>query len=196
MSGWRRRGAGCWRRSRLPGGTAPCPSRTSSAGCGSPRPVLAVPVPTISPPPAPAGCARLSGPGGALAALVARHEILRTVFGEAEGRPFQRVLPPAAVPLPVREVGPDGLSAAIEAEAAVAFDLEQGPLLRAVLLRLAPADHALLLLQHHLVSDGWLIDLWCVSWQHSMPAGRRPCRRRGCTMATSRPGRHRPSTRR
>ncbi|MFO1074499.1 MAG: amino acid adenylation domain-containing protein, partial [Geminicoccaceae bacterium] len=95
----------------------------------------------------------------ALAALVARHEILRTVFGEAEGRPFQRVLPPAPVPLPVREVGPDGLSAAIEAEAAVAFDLEQGPLLRAVLLRLAPADHALLLLQHHLVSDGWSIDL-------------------------------------
>ena len=35
------------------------------------------------------------------------------------------------------------------------FDLEPGPLLRAVLVRLAPDDHVLLLAAHHSVTDGW-----------------------------------------
>ncbi|HEY4591399.1 MAG TPA: condensation domain-containing protein, partial [Thermoanaerobaculia bacterium] len=45
-----------------------------------------------------------------------------------------------------------GLTAAA---AARPFDLARGPLLRSLLLRLAPADHALLLAMHHVVSDGW-----------------------------------------
>ena len=95
----------------------------------------------------------------ALDELVRRHEILRTVFGEEGGRPFQRVLPPAPQHLEIRDTSFQGLDEAIRAEAALPFDLARGPLLRASLLRLAPEDHRLLLVQHHLISDGWSIEL-------------------------------------
>ncbi|HEV2756821.1 MAG TPA: amino acid adenylation domain-containing protein, partial [Actinomycetota bacterium] len=42
-----------------------------------------------------------------------------------------------------------------EAEAMRPFDLERGPLLRARVLRLGADDHVLLLVMHHIVSDGW-----------------------------------------
>ncbi|HEX2188160.1 MAG TPA: amino acid adenylation domain-containing protein, partial [Longimicrobiaceae bacterium] len=100
----------------------------------------------------------------ALAALVDRHESLRTVFPEVDGRPVQRVLPAAPVPLPLAELS--GLPAdrrlprarALAAgEARRGFDLEAGPLLRAGLLRLAGDEHVLLLSMHHAVSDGWSV---------------------------------------
>src|SRR4051812_34131812 len=94
--------------------------------------------------------------------IARRHEALRTVFAERDGEPVQRVLPagpwelPAAdlsgLPAAAREREADRLSAA---EAARPFDLSRGPLLRAVLLRLAPGRHELLLTFHHIVSDGW-----------------------------------------
>ncbi|MCB1057584.1 MAG: AMP-binding protein, partial [Acidobacteria bacterium] len=98
------------------------------------------------------------------AEIVRRHEVLRTRFTEgsalAEG-PVQLVEPPAAVPLPVidlRRLGQDAAAKARRlavAEAGRPFDLEHGPVLRTALLRLAPAEHLLLLDLHHIVSDGW-----------------------------------------
>ncbi|HEV2735720.1 MAG TPA: amino acid adenylation domain-containing protein, partial [Longimicrobiaceae bacterium] len=98
---------------------------------------------------------------GALDAVVARHEPLRTVFEDADGGPVQRILPPAPVPLPVAEL--DGTPEEREAEAerrmredaARPFDLRRGPLLRAALLRLDAEEHVLLLTMHHAASDGW-----------------------------------------
>ncbi|MFL5540511.1 MAG: non-ribosomal peptide synthase/polyketide synthase [Longimicrobiaceae bacterium] len=98
----------------------------------------------------------------ALGEIVRRHDVLRTTFAEVEGAAVQRVAPFAGLALPVEEV-PGADPAAREAEAlrrAVAetarpFDLEQGPLFRALLLRLAPADHLLLLTMHHALGDGW-----------------------------------------
>ncbi|PYQ62441.1 MAG: non-ribosomal peptide synthetase, partial [Acidobacteria bacterium] len=94
--------------------------------------------------------------------IARRHEALRTVFAERDGEPVQVVLPagpwelPAAdlsgLPAAAREREADRLAAA---EAARPFDLSRGPLLRAVLLRLAPGRHELLLTFHHIVSDGW-----------------------------------------
>ncbi len=102
----------------------------------------------------------------ALAEVAARHETLRTVFtvsGAAGDRPVQVVLPPPArpaAPLPLAdlaglapEVRAPELDRLARAEAARPFDLATGPLLRAVLLRAAPAEHRLLLTQHHIVSD-------------------------------------------
>jgi amino acid adenylation domain-containing protein len=98
----------------------------------------------------------------ALAALVERHESLRTVFPAAAGEPSQAVLPAGGFVLPVVDLG--GLAEMQgEAEAgrgalAVAaspFRLERGPLFRAALLRLRPDDHVLALAMHHVVSDGW-----------------------------------------
>ncbi|HEY3568483.1 MAG TPA: amino acid adenylation domain-containing protein [Thermoanaerobaculia bacterium] len=100
---------------------------------------------------------------GALGEVARRHEALRTTFAERGGRPAQVIAPPpvrwplplvdlAALPEQVRLAEAGRLTAA---EAVRPFDLAEGPLLRSLLLRLAAADHALLLGMHHVVSDGW-----------------------------------------
>ncbi|MEW5927966.1 MAG: amino acid adenylation domain-containing protein, partial [Gemmatimonadota bacterium] len=99
---------------------------------------------------------------GSLDALVRRHEALRTTFAARDGRPVQTIHPPAPVPLPVFDLGPlPGWAREAEAERLAAeealrpFDLETGPLLRSALLRLDDADHVLCFTMHHVVSDGW-----------------------------------------
>jgi amino acid adenylation domain-containing protein len=102
----------------------------------------------------------------ALAEVVRRHEVLRTTFGSVEGRPLQVIHPaePSAVPL----VDVSGLAEAEMAreverllgdEAKQPFDLARGPVFRAVFVRLAGADHLIALTIHHIVSDGWSMDL-------------------------------------
>ncbi len=110
---------------------------------------------------------RLAGPlqpaalARALAAIVRRHEVLRTVFPAVDGKPSQRILP-ARVGLRIATLA--GLPGArrqeetrrrLEAEARRPFDLAAGPLLRAVLLRLEDQESVLLLTLHHIVCDGW-----------------------------------------
>ncbi|WP_143265067.1 condensation domain-containing protein, partial [Amycolatopsis lexingtonensis] len=90
----------------------------------------------------------------ALTALVARHEPLRTTFAEVDGEPVQRIEPPYEVALPVVDVGPAELDAVLRAEYAKPFDLGRGPLLRALLARLGPAEHVLLVSVHHIATDG------------------------------------------
>ncbi len=103
----------------------------------------------------------------ALGEVAARHEILRTTFGTEGDRPVQRVRAPGGgmAGLPVERVdlsGEGGPATALERAAELVrdrarrpFDLERGPLGRAVLVRLGPRDHVLGLTLHHIVSDGW-----------------------------------------
>ncbi len=98
----------------------------------------------------------------ALAALVERHESLRTVFPASGGRPVQRVAPFAGFPLPVQDLSRlDGAAREAEMVRRVhatirrPFDLEAGPLFHAALLRLDGEDHVLALATHHVVSDEW-----------------------------------------
>ncbi|MET0396749.1 MAG: amino acid adenylation domain-containing protein, partial [Longimicrobiaceae bacterium] len=103
---------------------------------------------------------------GSVDALAARHETLRTTFAARDGRPVQVVHPPARVPLPVvelralpagaREREAERLAAG---EALRPFDLERGPLLRSTLLRLDHDDHVLCFTLHHVVTDGWSMQL-------------------------------------
>jgi len=102
----------------------------------------------------------------ALETVAARHESLRTSFPAAAGRPSQAVSPPGPVPLPI--VVLEGLAGSdleaearrvVAVEARQPFDLERGPLLRARLVRLGPADHILLVGVHHTICDGWSISL-------------------------------------
>ncbi|HEX7238878.1 MAG TPA: condensation domain-containing protein, partial [Longimicrobiaceae bacterium] len=102
----------------------------------------------------------------ALAETVRRHEPLRTVLAEAEGGCVQVILPEAPVALPREELGAlpedereDELRRRLYARSAEPFDLRAGPLFRARLLRLDPAEHVLLLGMHHAVADGWSIDV-------------------------------------
>ncbi|WP_419995150.1 non-ribosomal peptide synthetase [Streptomyces boninensis] len=96
----------------------------------------------------------------ALADVVARHEVLRTVFTEEDGEPRQRVLPAAsaALPVDVTEVPADRLDAALRAEAEVPFDLDEGPAVRATLFRTAPGRQVLALVLHHIACDGWSVN--------------------------------------
>ncbi|MGW5876144.1 non-ribosomal peptide synthetase [Nocardiopsis terrae] len=95
----------------------------------------------------------------ALTGIVTRHEILRSVFEQAaDGEPVQRVLPPTEVDLPVSDAGGDPLSLAREL-AAEPFDLEHGPVARFHLLRVAPQEHLLVVSLHHIVADGWSLEI-------------------------------------
>ncbi|MCF4140793.1 amino acid adenylation domain-containing protein [Streptomyces sp. Tue 6430] len=92
----------------------------------------------------------------ALADVTARHESLRTVFAETDGRPHQVVLPPApaAALLPVA-VGDDDLDDRLAEAASVPFDLAAETPLRVTLFALDERRHVLLLLLHHIAGDGW-----------------------------------------
>ncbi|GAA2800464.1 hypothetical protein GCM10010505_29090 [Kitasatospora aburaviensis] len=93
----------------------------------------------------------------ALADVVARHETLRTVFPHTAGIPYQRVLDAAeaAVPLTVRAAGEADLPALLREAAVRGFDLTSEVPLRAELFAVAPDEHVLLLVVHHIVGDGW-----------------------------------------
>lgn len=100
----------------------------------------------------------------ALNQLLARHAVLRAIFVSDNGEPRQCIAPHLALPLPLTDLGHlDRSEAATRAralardEALLPFDLTQGPLVRAALLRLAPCEHRLLLTVHHIVCDGWSI---------------------------------------
>ena len=104
----------------------------------------------------------------ALDEIVARHEVLRTVFAPAEGgEAIQRVLPevhsrstrPTCPRCPRRRAKPELMRLAV-AEAQAPFDLARGPLVRVTLLGLAGDDYLLLLNMHHIVTDGWSIGVF------------------------------------
>jgi amino acid adenylation domain-containing protein len=99
----------------------------------------------------------------ALDRLVERHEALRTTLvPDARSRPVQAIGPPWPLRLdtealtgfePARRLA--RLRELIHAEAMRPFDLAAGPLLRTWLARLSEADHALVVVVHHAVFDGW-----------------------------------------
>lgn len=103
---------------------------------------------------------RLRGPlntqalGAALNALVTRHEILRTRYGIADGRPVQIIDPPRPVALESSDLDDvDDLAAALRAEAVTPMDIERDPPLRVRLLRVEDGEHVLSVVLHHIASD-------------------------------------------
>ena len=97
----------------------------------------------------------------ALQGAVARHESLRATFHDIDGRGVQVIHPAAEVNLPLADLDggaadpPGALDRLLSRECARPFDLSQGPLLRALLVRLSGQEHVLLLTAHHIVTDGW-----------------------------------------
>lgn len=98
----------------------------------------------------------------ALAAIVQRHESLRTTFVATPDGPRQVIgaayqalgdtVDLSTLAPPARQ---EELERLATHAARAPFDLSSGPLLRASLLRLGPSDYVLLMTMHHIVSDGW-----------------------------------------
>ncbi|WP_166635817.1 MULTISPECIES: non-ribosomal peptide synthetase [Idiomarina] len=95
----------------------------------------------------------------AIDALVERHEILRTVFIERNGQPWQQILANSAVPVVLHDCADDvEAQVLITNELKQAFDLTNGPLIRVNLFCVAADNHYLLLNQHHIICDGWSVN--------------------------------------
>ncbi len=117
---------------------------------------------------------RLTGPldvaalEASLREVVHRHEVLRSTFEVVDGRPVQA--PHEARPFNVRVVDLSDKSDASDTsdvairraaaeEAQRSFDLSRGPLLRATLFRIDADNHVAVFVMHHIVSDGWSLNV-------------------------------------
>ncbi len=99
--------------------------------------------------------------------IVRRHEALRTTFGAVAGQPIQLVASASHMPLeivslqtlpkPQREAEARRLATQ---ETKRPFDLEKGPLLRTTLLRMDATENVLILTVHHIVFDGWSLEMF------------------------------------
>ncbi|MEW6305684.1 MAG: amino acid adenylation domain-containing protein [Verrucomicrobiota bacterium] len=101
-----------------------------------------------------------------LSAIVARHESLRTRFVRVDDEPVQFIDEAASVPVRAVELNStsesqchDAIQQLFQEEAVRPFNLATDLMLRAVLARLGPDDHVLLLTLHHIASDGWSLGL-------------------------------------
>ncbi|HEY8411306.1 MAG TPA: condensation domain-containing protein, partial [Pyrinomonadaceae bacterium] len=98
--------------------------------------------------------------------IIERHETLRTSFGYREGQPCQLISMSAPLGLRIEDLSrlapeerePTAVALA-RAEAERPFDLRQAPQLRVRLMRLSDREHVLLLALHHIVCDGWSMEV-------------------------------------
>ena len=94
--------------------------------------------------------------------LIERHESLRTHFVQDGSQRLQVISPAAGASIDLHTLASAHaqqrdaqIKAFVEDETRQLFDLQQGPLLRVKLLRVSADEHVLVLTQHHIVSDGW-----------------------------------------
>ncbi|WP_336298008.1 amino acid adenylation domain-containing protein [Micromonospora sp. LH3U1] len=102
----------------------------------------------------------------ALRALPAAHEALRTCFPSVDGQPVRVVADAVELPQRVVDLGHLGeqerrraLEAVLAEESEARFDLASGPLVRAAVVPLGDNELVLALTPHHIVADGWSIQL-------------------------------------
>ncbi|WP_083864210.1 non-ribosomal peptide synthetase [Nocardia exalbida] len=107
---------------------------------------------------------RMNGPldlaalTSAVADVVARHETLRTVYADADGRPHQRILDPDDLHIPIevhRSTSEADTTAALAELASHRFELSSDIPLRASIFRHDDHDHTVALVLHHIAGDGW-----------------------------------------
>jgi amino acid adenylation domain-containing protein len=94
--------------------------------------------------------------------IIRRHEALRVTFPTIRGQAVQIVTPSQDFRLPIVDISElpeerreSEMNRAAGEEATRPFDLARGPLLRSLLVKIGEQDHMLLVIMHHIVSDGW-----------------------------------------
>ena len=98
----------------------------------------------------------------ALDAVIQRHEVLRTVFTEQQGKPGQVVLadPGTAISYhDLSDAGDTALNDTLNSLAGVSFDLATGPLIKTDLIKTGSNDHVLMIVMHHICSDMWSAEI-------------------------------------
>ena len=94
--------------------------------------------------------------------VIQRHEALRTTFTVSKGKPAQVVH--ACMEIPFQEISVESIPGEdrqskvrelVEKESSTKFDFAHGPLLKARLIRLNAKEHLLVLVLHHIITDGW-----------------------------------------
>ncbi|MET9608908.1 amino acid adenylation domain-containing protein [Streptomyces sp. NPDC006512] len=93
----------------------------------------------------------------ALADVTDRHEALRTLFAERDGRAYQSVLPAGQAQPPVEHLRAteDEARALVDAAINRPFDLATELPLRATVIEVAPGEHVVVILLHHITTDEW-----------------------------------------
>jgi len=97
-----------------------------------------------------------------LNAIIARHEVLRTAFPDRDGVPYQGIRDEARITIATANVESGNIDDAmnlVDESVREPFDISTGPLMRADLFRLDTHDCLFLLCLHHIVTDGWSMDL-------------------------------------
>jgi len=97
--------------------------------------------------------------------VVERQEVLRLSFLPGKERPLQMVRATGESRLEFRDLTPvqaetDALEALAQEIFRESFDLVQGPLYRAVMLRRAADDHVVVFVIHHAIADGWTLGVF------------------------------------
>ncbi|KFA67608.1 hypothetical protein S40285_08499 [Stachybotrys chlorohalonatus IBT 40285] len=106
------------------------------------------------------GPLQLDAMQAALHALECRHETLRTTFCTKDGANLQVILPFSPKPLKVTEIQhEEQLLQCVHQDKTVPFDLRTQPGWRLSMYRLSDDDHVLSMVMHHIVSDGWSVDV-------------------------------------
>jgi len=93
----------------------------------------------------------------ALGDVVERHEILRTVFWEDKEGPWQKVLEVGEIPefIEEKEIGEEEVEGELKEAGGYRFDLQREIPLKVWVLKVKEEEHVLLLLLHHIATDGW-----------------------------------------
>ncbi|HEV3293237.1 MAG TPA: condensation domain-containing protein, partial [Streptosporangiaceae bacterium] len=94
----------------------------------------------------------------ALRDVIGRHEVLRTVFpADGHGQPFQQVIPAGELDwnLEAVQVDPAGMRETVEGAVRYVFDLATEVPVRAWLFTAGPDERVLVVVMHHIASDGW-----------------------------------------
>ena len=114
----------------------------------------------------------------AVAAVIERHEILRTTLEEHDGIVYQRVHATLEVAVPIAEIGSDAELSALAAElTAQPFDLALGPPFRIIVVRRPGMHDVVLLCMHHTCVDGWSVGVLLsdlAAWYDAVKSGDPP----------------------
>jgi polyketide synthase PksJ len=98
--------------------------------------------------------------------IIKRHESLRTTFSVVDGLPVQVIAPQLELELPVVDMCSipesqqhDKVQKYVYEDNYKPYDLAKGPLIRASLLKLSEDEHVLIMNLHHIISDGWTLQV-------------------------------------